>query len=238
MGSSDDNSWKLERNIPMRIPLLTLQPSLPIKKKKKKPKKVGREFMKESPNLEMEEVNRRIWVHLLPHDHTLINKKVIQQTQFIHWDLLNFSDGKTVEKKQIGSSYFVVEPNKESRSVSPYRRKFMPLHVFFLLLGVFQQCSMARTHWGAFHRLHLIPLGLEVGAALQAGIDVQVRRGASLSTEFGGWVRLMWFINIVHKWIIVLNGHDNPQDRPWTWLVEEVGVGEGRGCVLWTLDHL
>lgn len=236
MGSSDDNSWKLERNIPMRIPLLTLQPSLPIKKKKK-PKKVGREFMKESPNLEMEEVDRRIWVHLLPHDHTLINKKVIQQTQFIHWDLLNFSDGKTVEKKQIGSSYFVVEPNKESRSVSPYRRKFMPLHVFFLLLGVFQQCSMARTHWGAFHRLHLIPLGLEVGAALQAGIDVQVRRGASLSTEFGGWVRLMWFINIVHKWIIVLNGHDNPQDRPWTWLVEEVGVGEGRGCVLWTLDH-
>lgn len=43
----------------MRIPLLTLQPSLPIKKKKK-PKKVGREFMKESPNLEMEEVDRRI----------------------------------------------------------------------------------------------------------------------------------------------------------------------------------
>lgn len=141
MGSSDDNSWKLERNIPMRIPLLTLQPSLPIKKKKKKPKKVGREFMKESPNLEMEEVDRRIWVHLLPHDHTLINKKVIQQTQFIHWDLLNFSDGKTVEKKQIGSSYFVVEPNKESRSVSPYRRRFMPLHVFSSCWGFFSSVA-------------------------------------------------------------------------------------------------
>lgn len=39
----------------------------------------------------------------------------------------------------------------------------------------------------------------------------------------------MWFINTAHKWIIVHNGHDNPQDRPWMWLVRELGVGEAEG---------
>lgn len=33
----------------------------------------------------------------------------------------------------------------------------------------------------------------------------------------------MWFINTPHKWIIVLNGRDNPRDGPHTWLVEEFG---------------
>ena len=34
----------------------------------------------------------------------------------------------------------------------------------------------------------------------------------------------MWFINTAHKWIIVLNGHDNPRDRGWMWLVQESRV--------------
>lgn len=31
--------------------------------------------------------------------------------------------------------------------------------------------------------------------------------------------------------MIVLTGHDNPQDRPWMWLVKELGVGEAEGSV-------
>lgn len=46
----------------------------------------------------------------------------------------------------------------------------------------------------------------------------------------------MWFINTAHKWIIVLNGHDNSRDRPWTWLVERLGVYVVLNLMSW-LEH-
>ena len=89
--------------------------------------------------------------------------------------------------------------------------------MFFPLLVFFQQCIMAMS----------VLRSLSVASS-----DTAVTQSRSCATgqvrhawvsgsnkellfrqSFWGWVRLMRFINTAHKWVIVLRGHSNCQDR-------------------------